>query len=36
MSEGRGLLLLVVVAVIAGALAGAWLFAALTAGALPA
>jgi hypothetical protein len=35
MSEGRGLLLLVVVAVIAGVLAGAWLFAQLTGGAVP-
>ena len=36
MSEGRGLLLLVVVAVIAGILAGAWLFAQLTTVAAPA
>jgi hypothetical protein len=36
MSEGRALLLLVVVAAITGILAGAWLFAQLTTGAVPA
>lgn len=36
MSEGRALLLLVVVAAIAGVLAGAWLFAQLMTGAVPA